>query len=67
MRPLGGATPYTWSITGGQLPPGLARIRTSNGNRIEGTPTTRGTFTFILTVRDQGGQQASQQTTMTIN
>lgn len=63
----GGATPYTWSITGGQLPPGLRVIKASNGNRIEGTPTTRGTFLFDLTVRDAGGQQATQQTSITIN
>lgn len=63
----GGATPYTWSITGGQLPPGLRVIKASNGNRIEGTPTTRGTFLFNLTVRDKGGQQATQQTSITIN
>ena len=63
----GGETPYTWSITGGQLPPGLRLVAASNGNRIEGTPTTRGTFTFTLTVRDKGGQQTSQQTTITIN
>jgi hypothetical protein len=63
----GGRTPYTWSITGGALPPGLRVIRASNGNRIEGTPTSRGTFTFALTVRDQDGQQATQQTSITIN
>jgi hypothetical protein len=63
----GGRTPYNWSITGGALPPGLRLIRASNGNRIEGTPTARGTFTFNLTVRDQDGQQATQVTSITIN
>jgi len=63
----GGRTPYSWSITGGTLPPGLRIIRASNGNRIEGTPTARGTFTFNLTVRDQDGQQATQVTSITIN
>ena len=63
----GGQTPYVWSITAGRLPPGLALIAASNGNRIQGTPTTRGTFTFTLTVRDKGGQVASQQTTITIS
>jgi hypothetical protein len=63
----GGRTPYNWSITGGTLPPGLRIIRASNGNRIEGTPTARGTFTFNLTVRDQDGQQATQVTSITIN
>ena len=63
----GGRTPYNWSITGGALPPGLRLIRASNGNRIEGTPTARGTFTFDLTVRDQDGQQATQVTSITIN
>jgi hypothetical protein len=63
----GGKTPYSWSITAGQLPPGLRLTSASNGNRIDGTPTTRGTFTFTLTLRDQGGQRVDQPTTITIN
>jgi Putative Ig domain/Divergent InlB B-repeat domain len=63
----GGRPPYNWSITGGTLPPGLQIIRANNGNRIEGTPTARGTFTFNLAVRDQDGQQATQVTSITIN
>lgn len=63
----GGETPYTWSITGGALPPGLQIVHTNNGNRIEGTPTTAGTFTFNLTVQDEAGQQTTQVTTITIN
>ena len=63
----GGRTPYEWSVIGAALPPGLRIIRANNGNRIEGTPTARGTFTFDLTVRDQDGQQATQVTSITIN
>ena len=62
----GGRTPYDWSITGGTLPPGLHIVSDANGNRIEGTPTATGTFTFSLTVQDQGGQQATQVTSITI-
>ena len=63
----GGKTPYSWSSTGGQVPPGLGFVSASNGNRLQGTPTTRGTFTFTLTVKDSGGQTTTQQTTITIN
>ena len=59
---FGGVRPWTWSIIGA-LPPGLAL----NGNRISGTPTTAGSFTFIARVRSADGQQAERVFTITIN
>src|SRR5215472_17362621 len=62
LSALGGVQHYTWSITAGQLPPGLALVKGSNGETsISGTPTTAGTFTFTETVTDSRGVQASQQ------
>ena len=64
----GGVQPYTWSITAGQLPPGLALVKGSNGGTtISGTPTATGTFTFTETVTDSSGVHASQQFSITVN
>ena len=48
-----GTPPWTWSITGGQLPPGLT-LNSGNGI-ISGTPTTAGTFTFVAQWTDSQG------------
>jgi len=66
----GGAAPYTWSVTAGQLPPGL-QLQTSfdprdANNQLTGTPTTPGTFTFTMQLTDFYGHQATQQFTLQI-
>jgi hypothetical protein len=66
----GGCSPFVWSITAGQLPPGLALTQNSTGqdnNVISGTPTTAGTFVFTATITDSRGAHASEQFSITIN
>lgn len=52
----GGLSPYTWTSTGGTLPPGLTL---SSGGVLSGTPTTAGTFAFVVTMTDANGQPVS--------
>jgi hypothetical protein len=58
INATGGEAPYTWSVSGGTLAPGLT-LNSSTGV-ISGAPTTLGTYTFTVTVRDQGGRSTSR-------
>jgi virginiamycin B lyase len=62
----GGISPYTWSIAGGSLPPGL-NLDSLTGV-IGGTPTAAGMFTFQVQVTDSSvpGQSATRAMTITI-
>ena len=53
-----GVAPYTWSLAGGQLPPGLS---IQPGGSISGTPSQSGTFSFTVEATD------SSNTTGTAN
>jgi hypothetical protein len=57
-----GAAPLQWALSSGSLPSGLSL---SSAGVISGTPTTTGTFTFIVTVGNFAGS-ASQSFAITI-
>ncbi len=64
LAAVGGVAPNTWTVTTGTLPPGLS-LNASTG-AITGTPTTAGSVTFTVTVKDSGSPAASSAQTFTI-
>ena len=61
---LGGVPPYTVSLAGGTLPPGLAIDYQSLV--ISGTPSAGGSFSFSLTLQEAGGAQKTVQVPLEI-
>jgi Putative Ig domain len=61
----GGSAPYSWSVTMGSLPPGLAL---PSSGQITGTPTQAGSFSFTVQVIDSGSpaQSATQSLNLTV-
>jgi hypothetical protein len=59
-----GAAPFTWSLVGGTLPPGVSLF---SGGQIFGTPTATGTYTFTVKVVDATGQAATQAFSVVIS
>jgi serine/threonine-protein kinase len=57
----GDGGPYTWTAAG--LPPGLS----VSGDQVTGTPTTDGSYSVTITVKDAHGDSASQASTITIS
>ena len=60
----GGTPPYSWSISAGALPAGLA-LAASTGI-VSGTPAAQGKFTFTVRVGDSTGQSSSQEFTVQV-
>jgi uncharacterized protein (TIGR03437 family) len=63
LTATGGSTPYTWSVTSGALPGGLTL---SAGGTISGTPTTAGTYSFTVQVRDSASATATKAFTLAV-
>jgi uncharacterized repeat protein (TIGR01451 family) len=57
------ATPFTWTVGSGTLPPGLSL---SSAGAITGTPTAAGTFHFTMKLVDATGLTARRAQTITI-
>ena len=62
LTAAGGSLPYTWSKTSGSLPPGLEL----SGGVISGTPTTTGTFNFVVQVSDGGTPVLSASNSLSV-
>jgi hypothetical protein len=60
LQPSGGATPITWSITAGSLPPGLSFVPSTGV--ISGTPNTNSGSPFNFTVRATDSTTPTAQT-----
>ena len=58
VKSTGGASPYTWKIVSGTLPPGLA-LGPSTGT-ISGTPTKPANYSFTVSVSDGATHMATQ-------
>ena len=59
----GGSAPYTWSVTDGALPPGLAL---SNPGVLSGKATAYGIYYYTVTVTDVNGSTASKYLSQTV-
>jgi subtilisin family serine protease len=66
LAAVDGTLPYAWSVSAGDLPPGLALAATGE---LSGTPSSAGTFTFTARVDDSGtpSQSDTQELTVTID
>jgi len=64
LAATGGITPYTWSISQGALPTGLAISSTTGA--ISGAPTSAGTASFTVTLTDSGSPALTATAAFTI-
>jgi hypothetical protein len=61
---VGGTAPYTWSVSSGQLPPGL-NLAPGTG-LLSGTPTTSGNYSFGIKLIDSSSSVQSATTTVSL-
>ena len=62
IRVVGGLTPYTYELSGGQLPPGI----TLQGGNLRGVASEEGDFTFTVTVSDGNLSRTFQEYTLNV-
>lgn len=69
VNAAGATGTFTWTVTSGNLPPGLTFLTTSTSSSAEitGTPTVLGTSKFTVQVTDTAGTSVTQALSITIN
>jgi hypothetical protein len=65
LAATGGRTPYSWRISNGALPEGLALVAASGV--ISGTPASSGTFNFTVEVTDSASLRATRVHTLVVD
>ena len=60
----GGASPYSFAVSGGNLPPSLSL---NSSGALSGTPTQSGSFNFTVIATDALGCTGAQNYTLTVN
>jgi hypothetical protein len=63
LQAQGGTQPYTWSVIGNGLPPG---VTVSPAGLISGTPSAQGNYRFTVQVTDSAARTASRSITLRI-
>jgi hypothetical protein len=63
LTATGGAPPYAWALTGGNMPPGLI---ISSAGVISGTPTTAGNYSLGVQVSDRSSPTLTTSRTFTL-
>lgn len=63
LTAVGGRPDFAWLIDSGSLPPGLSLAQTGS---ISGTPTTAGTFNFVVKVTDANSSSATKPLTLIV-
>jgi len=62
----GGTAPYTFTVSAGTLPPGLALSTAGGPGLLSGTPTTNGSSTFTIRATDANNCPADMSYVMTV-
>jgi uncharacterized protein (TIGR03437 family) len=63
LTATGGASPYTYAITAGSLPPGMTFVKGVLG----GTPTLSGSYQITVTATDSSGNRAAESLSIAIS
>jgi len=66
LQATGGATPYSWSIASGSLPP-VSNGSFSSTGTFSGTPTQAGTYNFVLRVEGSDGLASTKSCSITVS
>jgi hypothetical protein len=65
LQASGGTGQLTWTLTAGQLPPGIGL--TNSTGVLAGTPTVPGNYTFTVRVNDAASGTATREFALTVN